>query len=462
TWFSRATDCGAALLEGHLATICRKIGHPLAAAILSQHLVTALPPRSCSNMLKPFGIPSTSWRHGAMTKVIEGRPDEATLFTEGLELLRHHRKNYGPSGPKTLVVLWWEWPELHWNDLRLGGSMNFMREPTPGIVESSPMTEDQKNTAIAFVEELISLGVYDRVPPGHELRNTCPLFLVPKSGQPGQWRCIADMKRGGQNAACVADPVHLPQPSDILPKLYKGGWSSVIDASKFFHMFPTVFEERKYMGLIHPKTGDHYWYSRFPMGSANSPGASGRYGAAFLRLVMDTHYGFQGTPILNHMLGSPNYNPDWGEGRVLIGRDGLPILLIWIHVDDVFLHGPTAEKLIDGLNHVMNVALRLGLICQAAKTKPPSQTQKFCGFIYDTTDIPCMRVPEEKLSRSRALVSYLQHGQKQKLARLTLAVVLGVLQSLVPATPGNLGSTFLTRDPLKMGTLAYFFSATQL
>ncbi|MGH7974407.1 MAG: hypothetical protein ACREBR_02680, partial [bacterium] len=63
-----------------------------------------------------------------LREVIEGRPDEATLFTEGLELLRHHRKNYGRSGPKTLVVLWWEWPELHWNDLRLGGSMNFMRE----------------------------------------------------------------------------------------------------------------------------------------------------------------------------------------------------------------------------------------------------------------------------------------------------------------------------------------------
>ncbi|MGH7974406.1 MAG: hypothetical protein ACREBR_02675 [bacterium] len=74
TWFSRATDCGAALWEGHLVTICRKIGHPLAAAILPQHLGTALPPRSCSNMLKPFGIPSTSWRHGAMTKT-----DDATF-----------------------------------------------------------------------------------------------------------------------------------------------------------------------------------------------------------------------------------------------------------------------------------------------------------------------------------------------------------------------------------------------
>lgn len=94
--------------------------------------------------------------------------------------------------------------------------------------------------------------------------------------------------------------------------------------------------------------------------------------------------------------------------------------MIWIHVDDVFIHGPTAEKLITtGLNYVMNTALCLGLICQPAKTKPPNQVQKFCGFIHDTVDIPCLRVPKDKLSRGRSFVQYLVQVQETRLARLT-------------------------------------------
>jgi hypothetical protein len=44
----------------------------------------------------------------------------------------------------------------------------------------------------------------------------------------------------------------------------------------------------------------------------------------------------------------------------------------------------------------MDLALRLGLICQEVKTKPPSQHQKYCGFLYDTTGIPTLRIPEDK------------------------------------------------------------------
>ena len=49
-----------------------------------------------------------------------------------------------------------------------------------------------------------------------------------------------------------------------------------------------------------------------------------------------------------------------------------------------------------GLNYVMDTALRLGLICQPVKTKPPGQVQKFCGMIYDTRGSPCMRIPRPR------------------------------------------------------------------
>jgi hypothetical protein len=60
-------------------------------------------------------------------------------------------------------------------------------------------------------------------------------------------------------------------PEDILPWMYPGVFASSIDASKFFHMFLTVDEERKFMGLIYPDTSYHYGYSRLPMGSSSSP-----------------------------------------------------------------------------------------------------------------------------------------------------------------------------------------------
>jgi hypothetical protein len=156
--------------------------------------------------------------------------------------------------------------------------MNFLEEPPPGLVANSDMTEEQLVTATQFVEKLIALGVLER--PREPLVNNFSLFLVEKTTR-GEWRCIADGKSGGQNDVCSSDPVHLGTPDDILPFLYTGGFSAVVDISKFFHMFPAVPSKRKYMGLTHPGSGEPFCYATCPMGTRNSPGASGRFGNAF-------------------------------------------------------------------------------------------------------------------------------------------------------------------------------------
>ena len=120
--------------------------------------------------------------------------------------------------------------------------------------------------------------------------------------------------------------------------------------------------------------------------------------------------------------------------------------LIWAFVDDFKLHAPTKAKLIVALNAFMDLALRLGFICQEVKTKPPAQVQKYCGFIYDTTGIPTLRIPDDKKDRGLAMIRFLRAGDSSfKLSRLTLAVVTGLLQSLVEATPQRIGQTFLRR-----------------
>jgi hypothetical protein len=90
------------------------------------------------------------------------------------------------------------------------------------------MTESQLTVTVAFVTELIILGVLALVPHGVLLMNLCPVFLVAKSGQPYQWRCILDTKKGHQNKSCAADPVQMKCPEDILPRMYPGGFSSVL------------------------------------------------------------------------------------------------------------------------------------------------------------------------------------------------------------------------------------------
>jgi hypothetical protein len=77
--------------------------------------------------------------------------------------------------------------------------MNFMETPDLILEENVKMTEIQLAIAVTFVTELISMGVMALVPHDFLLMNVCPLFLVAKPGQPDQWRCIADMKKGHQN-----------------------------------------------------------------------------------------------------------------------------------------------------------------------------------------------------------------------------------------------------------------------
>lgn len=367
------------------------------------------------------------------------------VFADGLRILDLHRHNYSDDGPKHLVLLWWEWPAEHHAELRHGLSMNFLSQPPVGIKPNVPMNDAERATAVKFVDELCSLGVLEPEPFPGNVVNTCPLFLVPKPGQPGQYRCIADMKKGGQNSCVGADPVQMTSSADILPRLYRGGYSATLDIAKYFHIFPTVEDERPYLGCIHPVTGEMKRYATLPMGAGNSPGASARFGAVFLRLVTTTLPAFQGHPMRNDIasgFAGLGFDPGLGIGRILLGPDGLPACILWIHVDDLLVHGPTLAKCIAGLSQLLDLTVQLGFICQRAKTVPPCQRVKYCGFIYDTTNIPTMCIPDDKISHAQSQVAFVQRPDIQ-LSRIGLAITVGHLQSLVPATPGNIGATFL-------------------
>ena len=367
----------------------------------------------------------------------------ARLIKEGEEALKVHRQNYSDEGPKRLQLLWWEFPKEHWNALISGSSMNFLIKPTGEMVPNSEMEEPDRKVAALYVDELKSLGVLQ--PAKGELLANCPLFCVDKPD--GSKRCIADCKRGGQNACIGKEPVYLVQKNTILPQLYAGGYSAVADCSKQFHNFPTRQDEQCYLGCIHPITQEQLVWVGLPMGSSNSPSIACKITNSVLRQIKELDIQFSGKPINNTWqcaMDGKRVRPQLGYGRNICNKDDQPLAKLWSMVDDFFIHAATKRQCWQAFKAFLDHMVRVGFICQARKTHPPSQVQKFCGLLFDTTSIPTLRIPPEKISRCLATMTYIkQLDLEGKLSRLSLSILSGLLQSLVEATPSNLGQTHL-------------------
>ena len=80
----------------------------------------------------------------------------------------------------------------------------------------------------------------------------------------------------------------------------------------------------------------------------------------------------------------------------------------------------------------------------AAKLERPTQTPKYCGFLYDHTGIPKKKIPPRKRARAISCIRYVRSSTMgARTSRLAWAGLVGLLQSLVPATPSRIGASFL-------------------
>ena len=203
-------------------------------------------------------------------------------------------------------------------------------------------------------------------------------------------------------------------------------------------MFTTWADERKYLDLIHPGSGIMHVYDTLPMGPRNFPGTFGSFGAAFLRQICESSRLFQGSPQDNSFHSSfqnSSSHPNYGTGRVLIGEDDLPAILLWLHADDILIRAPTQQNLATVLGFILDMTVILGLICQLEKMLPPTQRLKFCCFIYDTRSTPSLPIPEGKVSRTVTMIGFLTHSFKSQFSRLVVSMVVGFFQSLVHGYP---------------------------
>ena len=228
----------------------------------------------------------------------------------------------------------------------------------------------------------------------------------------------------------------------------------MVDASKFFYQFPTAKEDRPYLGIIHPRTGQVLAYYGLPMGSRNSPALASRYGLAFIRKLVTETPIFQGEVEANcywQSFGSgKEYDPRLGYGYVLRRPTGEAVARIWVFVDDFLIHAPTRAACSEALSAFLDLSVKCGILCHPKKLVPPSQVVKYCGVILDTTGIPTCKIPESKRDRAIAMVRYLLGNPDKLWSRLALSVAIGVLESLAECTPRRIGHTYLRNFQIQL------------
>ncbi|CAJ1953803.1 unnamed protein product [Cylindrotheca closterium] len=251
-----------------------------------------------------------------------------------------------------------------------------LEAPEACIRPNAPMDEEMTMAAVEFVNKLVDLGVLRDIDKGRKVLTNAPLFVVSKDGQPGQWRVIADMLRGGQNYCVGQDPVFMPRTAHIVDQMYTGGYSAVVNLSKFFYNFPTHKEDCPYLGLLHPRTKELLAYCGLAMGARNSPAIACQIGLAFVRLVKEKFAVFKGAAKANCYwtgLRDNGFDPKLGYSFILMGQDGGAVH-IWVWVDDFLIHGPSHEKTAQGLQFFLDTAVDCGFLFHPKKLVHPSGT----------------------------------------------------------------------------------------
>mmetsp|Transcript_3571 Transcript_3571/g.5535 ORF Transcript_3571/g.5535 Transcript_3571/m.5535 type:complete len:150 (-) Transcript_3571:2004-2453(-) len=136
------------------------------------------------------------------------------------------------------------------------------------------------------------------------------------------------------------------------------------------------------------------------MSSGNSPALAGRFILAFVRLLRENFIEFQGEPRANCWWTSFSYegfDPSPVFGFLLKGEAGHTVKILF--VDNFLIQGPTYEKTCTALTHFLNTAVDCGFLFHPKNCTWPQQQVKYLGFLFETTGIPCLKIPVVKRER---------------------------------------------------------------
>jgi len=163
-------------------------------------------------------------------------------------------------------------------------------------------------------------------------------------------------------------PLFSSQSNSHLGRNVPGGYSAVMDLSKYFYNFPTHLDDRPYLGLVHPIMGELYCYYGLPMGRGQSPSSACCYGLSFVRQFPERFDVFQGKATSNCWwkgFSAEGFDPKLGDGYTLIGKDGAAVK-IWVWVDDFLIHRPILDETKAALRFFLDTAVECGFLFHAS------------------------------------------------------------------------------------------------
>lgn len=175
-------------------------------------------------------------------------------------------------------------------------------------------------------------------------------------------RVVLVKKKDGSNRVCVdyrklngmvlKDAFPIPVVDDVLAKLQAAQWFSVMDLENGFFHVPIQEESKKYTAFVTKK--GLYEFNRTPFGFCNSP-------AVFIRFV---NYVFQ--PLINENV-------------------------LQLYMDDIIVHGKTAEECLIRTEKVLETAADYGLRIKWKKCRFMQNFVNFLGhYIENGTVSPGM------------------------------------------------------------------------
>ena len=401
--------------------------------------------------------------HEAVTSLRDSRActsDEARVWlSKGLHTISQSWDGvsaiepYLDSHPASL--LWWQWREHLWSELRDGVRLPFVVKPTR-ITKRNATSAIHPNVDREF-DRLHRLGYmvgpFDepaRSSSSPEVAVVNKVLAVPKKDAPSKPRMCMDFTGSKVNPCLEWMKFLYPSFDDCADLLYPGAWMAKVDLSDGFFHCKVHQAFQKYLGLRRPSDNKLYRYSVFPFGLMLSPFYFTEI-MSELHRTLRRHHLFAGA-VAHNAPGSEGYNPALPT-VYSVNQDGICCKLA-VYMDDIMLTAPSYRKCRAAMNAVGQALAHLGLREKPSKREGPSRSGlNFLGIGVDTSGgRVTLQVPQHRKVRLRTLVADFLRLQKEgsRVNRRELASLIGQLafySRVLPPARGFLRNLYSCLHP---------------
>ena len=368
----------------------------------------------------------------------------ATLARASVTAVMDSEEARGPGSCGAVRLLWWNWPEHMWEEVREGYKLVFVKDPASFRGDNYESADCEK--VYSEFRRMRELG-YMEGPYTEEdaeaIRLVNSISAVPKKGT-DKLRVVTDMTASGLNDAMIAARFILTSVEEVAADSYAGCWYLVTDLADGFYCQTLHPDSRPYLGVRNPDDGLLYRYTRLPMGLAVSPHNFSRKVAIMVREALGRFEEFKPVRFVTND-SDPHMPRVYG-----VNARGEPVASLKYYVDDGIVTGPTKEVCLAAYRRLAwFLEARLGLRLNRRKTVGPAQAVPFLGLELDSIgkDVggACTRLSGKRRAQCLEKVETFirEHAGRWGTNRRELAGLVGEL--LFASRAVSAGRTFLSR-----------------